>query len=135
MRILALALSACLAASSSAALAATTAPAGGVNADARCLLAMAVLSTSKDERQAKSGEVGMAYYAGRVKARDPSYNFTARLKAVAATMNREAVVAEVPACGTAMSNSLRDLDGGLKTLSQAPAAPAAKPGPATPPKP
>jgi hypothetical protein len=131
MRIPALGLCAGLALSSGAA-AAPAAPAATVNGDARCLLAMAVLSTSKDERQAKSGEVGMAYYAGRIKARDPSYNFTAKLKGVADTMNRDAVIAEVPTCGTAMSGSLRDLDGGLKTLSQAAASAAAKPAPAPP---
>ena len=135
MRILVLGLWASFALSPAAALAAPTAAPTGVAADARCLLAMAALSTSKDERQAKSAQAGMVYYAGRIKARDPSYNFTARLKTVAASMNREAVVAEVPTCGTAMTNSLRDLDGGLKTLSQAKPAPAAQPGSAPPAKP
>ena len=129
MRILAMGLWAGLVLVPGGALAAPAAAPAGVTADARCLLAMAALSTSKDERQAKSAQAGMVYYAGRIKARDPSYNFTARLKAVAETMNRDAVVAEVPTCGTAMTNSLRDLDGGLKTLSQA------KPGPAAPAKP
>jgi|KBSSwiStaDraftv2_1062776.scaffolds.fasta_scaffold28364_5 hypothetical protein len=134
MRIFAPALCASLALFSGSALAAPTAAPTGVAADARCLLAMAALSGSKDPKQSESAQAGMVYYAGRIRAREPSFDFSTRLKAVAATMNREAVVAEVPVCGNAMTTSLRDLDNGLKTLSQAPAG-AAKPGAAAPPKP
>jgi hypothetical protein len=116
MRIFAPALCASLALFSGSALAAPTAAPTGVAADARCLLAMAALSGSKDPKQSESAQAGMVYYAGRIRAREPSFDFSTRLKAVA------------------MTTSLRDLDNGLKTLSQAPAG-AAKPGAAAPPKP
>lgn len=113
------------------------APASGVSGDARCLMTMAALTASKDPKQAQLATVGVAYFTGRVKAQDPSFNFATRLKPVAAEMTRAALTSEAQRCGPLLTASLRELDSALQSISPKPAA-AAKPAagkPATKPAP
>lgn len=114
-------------------LAASAAPAaGGVAADARCLMTMAALTSAPDATRARTAQVGVIFFAGRIKAQDPSYNFGTRLKAVAEGMSRETVAAEAQRCGPMLVDTLKELDAAQKTFPQpkpAPSgsAPAAKP--------
>jgi len=109
-------------------LAAAAAPAaggGGAASDARCLMTMAAISGSQDTNQARLGQVGVIYFAGRVKAQDPTFDFAARLKPIADTLNREAINAEAQRCGPILTNTLKELDAAQKSF------PAAKPAPST----
>lgn len=134
MRKFTLAICAGLALAPSAALAAPTATGGGVAADARCLLTMAALTSSKDENRAKAAQVGVIYFAGRIKAQQPGYNFGVGLKPIAASMTRETLVSEAQRCGPLLTETLRELDQAQKAFPQpAAAAPGAKAPPATPP--
>jgi hypothetical protein len=142
MRQLTLALGAALALSPLAAVAATTAApaAGGVSDDARCLMTMAAFTSAKDPNTASSAQFGVAYFAGRIKARDPSFNFGQRLKAVAASMNGQNLQAEADRCGTLVVEALRELQVAQGSFAppagQAGAASPARPAaPAQPPKP
>lgn len=100
--------------------------------DARCLLAMAALSNSNDQNAAHFGQAGVIYFAGRLGARDPSYNF-ARLHSLAATMNSQMAQTELKErCGPALNNAMQSLQAALAP----PASPSPAPGtPAAPPLP
>ena len=111
-------------------LAAVAAP-GGVTGDVRCLMAMAAMSGSQDANQSRLGQIGVVYFAGRVKAQDPSYDFAARLKPVAVSMTRENIVEEAKRCGPNLTATLRELDAAQKTFPQP--KPAAAPGAAAKP--
>lgn len=124
MRLLIAAVSAALALAPFAAQAA--APAGGATADVRCLMTMAALTNSPNANQAKLAQLGVVYFAGRVKAQDPSYNFGSRLKTVAATLDRATLTAEAQRCGPMLTASLRELDEAQKAFTP-PKAAAAKP--------
>lgn len=116
MRMFALGLGLGLALSAGAAQAAPAAAPAGVASDARCLMTMAALSSSKEETRARAAQAGVIYFAGRIKARDPSYDFGARLKAVAASLTREDVVTEAQRCGPMLTETLRELDAAQKSL-------------------
>jgi hypothetical protein len=135
MRPLTLVLAAGLALAPLAAFAAAPAASGGVAADARCLMTMAALTSSPDAARARTAQVGVIFFAGRIKAQDPSYDFGTRLKTVAASMTRETVAAEAQRCGPMLVDTLKELDAAQKSFpppkpaptGAAPAAPAAKP--------
>lgn len=129
MRPLALAICATLAL---APLPAAAAASAGAAQDARCLMTMAALTSSTDANKARTAQAGVIYFAGRVKAEDPSYDFGVKLKTVAAGMNRETLVAEAQRCGPILMAALRELDTAQKSFpppapSAAPSAGAAKP--------
>ncbi|CAN7385875.1 hypothetical protein LJR219_002350 [Phenylobacterium sp. LjRoot219] len=108
--------------------------AGGATGDARCLMTMAAISGSQDANQARLGQVGVVYFAGRVKAQDPSFDFATRLKPIADAMNRDAINQEVQRCGPLLTNTLRELDNAQKAFpAQKPAAGAGGAAPAKPP--
>jgi len=116
-------------------LAAAAAPAasGGVAADARCLMTMAALTSAEDATRARTAQVGVIFFAGRIKAQDPSYDFGSRLKTVATGMSRETVQAEAKRCGPILVETLRELDVAQKSFPAAkPAAKPAAPVGATP---
>jgi hypothetical protein len=97
--------------------------------DARCLLAMAALSNSSDQNAARFGQAGVVYFAGRVGARDPNFNFT-RLKTMAATMNSQIAQNELQQrCGPMLNSALSNLQAALapppSATTPAPAKPAA----------
>jgi hypothetical protein len=139
MRPLTLVLSAGIALSPLAAAAAPAASAA-VAGDARCLMTMAALSSSSDQTRARTAQVGVIYFAGRIKAQDPSYDFGSQLKTVATSLNRDTLNAEAQRCGPLLVETLRQLDAAQKSSPQAKpaptgAAPAAKPAPKPAPKP
>lgn len=122
MRLLA---SICLAATLPFATAAAAQPAtpSPTESDARCLLAMAALSNSSDQAAAHAGQVGVIYFAGRVAARDPNFNF-ARLRTLATTMTPQSTQAELQQrCGPLLNTAMQGLQAAL--APPAPAAPAA----------
>lgn len=107
-------------------LAAVAAPAAtGAASDARCLMTMAAISGSQDADQARLGQVGVIFFAGRVKAQDPNFDFATKLKPIADSLNRETINAEAQRCGPLLTNTLRELDTAQKAF------PAAKPAPST----
>jgi hypothetical protein len=138
MRPIILALCAAAFLSPAAALAATpAAPAatGGVAEDARCLLTMAAFTGAKDQNTSNTAQLGVIYFAGRIKARDPSFNLATRLPAVAASMNGKPMQAEADRCGPLVLEALKELQGAQAALGPPPGAkpPAAPPPIATPP--
>jgi hypothetical protein len=116
-----------------AAAAATPAAPTGVAEDARCLMIMGTLTGSKDQGAAATGQLGIAYYAGRIKAREPSYDLGVRLPAVASTLNGQNIQAEGERCAAAVVGMMRELQTAQKSFAPPPAAgapgaaPAAKP--------
>jgi hypothetical protein len=97
---------------------------------------MAALSSSTDANTARSAQIGAIYFAGRIKAREPAFDFTARLKATAAAMNGKSLQPEVQRCAPMVSSAMNQLDGALSALSPhtpGAQAPAAAPAPAPPP--
>lgn len=130
MRPLTLALSAGVALLPFAAAAAPAAT-GSVAADARCLMTMAALTSAPDPKRARTAQVGVIYFAGRIKAQDPSYNFGTQLKTVVAGMNRDVLTAEAQRCGPILVETLKELDAAQKSFpAPKPAAPAAAAKPA-----
>lgn len=96
--------------------AAPAAAPGGVAADARCLMTMAALSSSPDQARARTAQVGVIFFAGRVKAQDPNYDFGARLKAVATTLTPQTLGAEAQRCGPILVSALEQLDAAQKSF-------------------
>jgi hypothetical protein len=143
MRPVILALATGLALSPLAAVAAPSTPAapaapatGGVNDEARCLMTMAAFTGAKDPNTANSAQFGVAYFAGRIKARDPSYDLGTRLKAVAAGMSGQNVQAEADRCGAMVLQALKELQVAQAAFGPPPsgAGTGAKPSGGQPPK-
>ncbi len=122
----------CLAATLSLATAAEaqTAAPSLTDSDARCLLAMAALSNSTDQNAARFGQAGVVYFAGRIGARNPNFNF-AGLRTLATTMNQQTAQTELQQhCGPMFDNAMQSLQTALgppPSSSPAPAKPAAPP--------
>jgi hypothetical protein len=129
MRPLALALAAAVTLSPLAAAATPQAAGAGVTDEARCLMTMAAFTGAKDPNTATSAQFGVAYFAGRIKARDPGYDLGARLKSVAASMNGQQLQAEADRCGAMVLQALRELQVAQDGMKPPPgsAAGAAKP--------
>lgn len=129
MRALTLAICAAAALSPLAAAAAPAAggAAGGVASDARCLMTMAALASSKDENSSRIGQAGVVYFAGRVKAVEPGYDFSTRLKTVAASMNGQNLQAEAQRCGPMVVATLNQLQAAQKSFAPPPGSAAGPP--------
>lgn len=95
-----------------AAAAAQGAASSPATADARCLLAMVALSNSTDQNASRMGQMGVFYFAGRVKAHEPNYDF-ARLKPIAAAMTQQTAQTEVQRCGAMVESSMQQLQTAL----------------------
>jgi hypothetical protein len=107
---------------------AQTAAAALTTADARCLLGMVALTNSKDANAQRLGQGGVIYFAGRIAARDPGYDF-ARLKALAATMDAKTAQTDLQQhCGPMFNKSMQQ----VTTALAPPAAAAGAPPPAPP---
>jgi hypothetical protein len=106
----------------------------GVVQDARCLMIMGALTSSKDQSVAMEAQFGVAYFAGRIKARDPSFNFGTRLQAVASGMNGQPMQAEANRCAPAVAQALSELQAAQKSFTPPPS-PSAPSGAAPAPKP
>jgi hypothetical protein len=88
-------------------------------------MTMAAMSSSTDQARARTAQVGVIFFAGRVKAQDPSYDFGTKLKALATGMTRETITAEAQRCGPILVSALQELDAAQKTFpAPAPAKPA-----------
>jgi|KBSSwiStaDraftv2_1062776.scaffolds.fasta_scaffold02358_12 hypothetical protein len=111
-----------LAGATPAVAAAPDGPSTATAADARCLLTMAALTNTKDANTARSAQIGVVYFAGRLKARDPAFDFTSRLKTVAASLDPKGLPAEVQRCGPMVETAMKQLDAGLNALAPPPAA-------------
>jgi hypothetical protein len=111
--------------------AAPSAPATPEVTDERCLLAMIALSNANDQTAQRMGQAGTLFFAGRLKGRDPNFDFT-RLKSMAATMSAQTAQADLQQrCGPMVSGSLDQLQAALgpPASAQSPAkkAPATQP--------
>ena len=112
---------------------AQTSPA--VASDVRCMLTMAAISSNKTN-QPQAG-LGMFYFAGRIKAQNPTFNFATDLKPVAAKMTPTDFEAELKRCGPMVVSLMQSLPAAQAAFGPPPAAaaPASKAAPksATPP--
>lgn len=131
MRLVAVtAFAATLAAASAAA--AQTPAASGTTADAHCLLAMVALSNSDDQTAQRVGQDGIVFYAGRIAAQDPNFDF-GKLKSMATGLQPQTVQTELQQrCGPMLQKVMRQLEAALAPPPGA--APPAGAKPATPPK-
>ena len=130
----------CLAALAPAA-ALAQAPAAAPESDERCLLEMIALSNASDQNASQMGRTGVLFFAGRLKGRDPNFDF-ARLKPMIGSMNAQTAQSDLQQrCGPMVSTALQQLQTALgpppgaatpPAAAAKPSAPAAKP--ATPPK-
>jgi hypothetical protein len=100
----------------------------GPVADIRCMLTMAQLSNNK-ANQPQAG-FGLFYFAGRIRAQSPNFNFGTDLKPVAVKMTAADFEAETKRCGPMVVSVFQGLQ--AAQASMAPPAAAAPPaaGPA-----
>jgi hypothetical protein len=106
----------------------------GVAADARCLMTMAAFTGDKDTNTASTAQLGVLYFAGRIKAQNPGYNLATQLKGVAAGMNGQPLKAEADRCGPMVLSVLRELEAAQQAFAPATAgAGAARPPASAPP--
>jgi hypothetical protein len=117
LAVLAATLLAPLAAAAATPPAAIPAPATPTASDERCLLTMAVLSASKDANTAHNAQLGLAYFAGRLKGRLTTYEFGAHLKPAAASLNGQDLRPEIQRCGALIQTSMDELDKALSSIS------------------
>ena len=101
--------------------------AAGVTGDVRCMLTMAALSNNK-ANQPQAG-LGMFYFAGRIKAQSPAYNFATELKPVAVKMTPADFEAELKRCGPMVVTVMQ----GLQAAQASFGPPQPAPGAAAPP--
>ena len=109
----------------------------GVTGDVRCMLTMAAISGNKTN-QPQAG-LGMFYFAGRIKAQNPAFNFATDLKPVAVKMGQPDFEAELKRCGPIVVSVMQSLQAAQASFGPPPqpagAAPPAKaPAPQPPPK-
>jgi len=94
--------------------------------DERCLLEMVALSNATDPNAQKAGQGGVAYFVGRITAREPNFDF-ARLKQVAQTMEDKAADAELQQrCGPLFQKSMQSLATALSAPAPSSGSPAPK---------
>ena len=104
-----------------------------VNDDARCLLTMVAIS--HDPKYTAFTQAAVPFFAGRIRAQDPNYNFEL-LKQVAKTYKAQDLQAEAKRCGPMAQEALSNLGHALappkSAAAHGAAAPAAKPAPPKP---
>ena len=103
----------------------------GTAGDVRCFLTMAALTQNKANQP--QATIGLFYFAGRIKAQAPAFNFGTDLKPIAAKMTKPDLEADVKRCGPMVQSVVQDLQAAQASLAP-PAAPAAPVAPAAPPK-
>ena len=101
----------------------------GPLADVRCMLTMAALSGNK-ANQPQAG-LGIFYFAGRIKAQAPAFNFATDLKPVAAKMGPPDFEAELKRCGPMVVSVMQSLQAAQASMGPPPGA---KPPAGLPPK-
>lgn len=100
----------------------TAAAASPVTQDARCLMVMGALTSAKDQNTAMEAQFGVAYFAGRIKAREPSFNLGTRLQTIAAGMNGQPMQAEASRCGPMVVEALSQLQAAQRSFAPPPGA-------------
>jgi hypothetical protein len=103
----------------------------GPAGDVRCFLTMAALTGNKANQP--QATFGLFYFAGRIKAQTPAFNFGTDLKPVAAKMTKEDLEADVKRCGPLMQSAVQSLQAAQASLAP-PAPPAAPAAPLAPAK-
>jgi hypothetical protein len=104
-----------------------------VTGDVRCMLTMAALSGNK-ANQPQAG-LGLFYFAGRIKAQNPAFNFATDLKPTAVKMTQPDFEAELKRCGPMVVSVMQSLQAAQASFGPPPqpatgAAPATGAGPA-----
>lgn len=101
--------------------------------DVRCMLTMAALSGNKTNQP--QATFGLFYFAGRIKAQSPNFNFATDLKPIATKMSPADFQAETTRCGPMVSAVVQGMQAAQASFGPPPAAAAqpAKPA-AVPPK-
>lgn len=100
-------------------------------ADERCLLGMVLLSNTNDPNQQRLGSAGVAYFTGRIAAREPNFDF-GRLKSLAASIDPQSVQTDLQQhCGPMFAKSMQQVGAALAPpASNSP--PSARPAPPAP---
>lgn len=96
------------------------AQAAGAAGDVRCMLTMAALSGNK-ANQPQAG-LGIFYFAGRIKAQTPAFNFATDLKPVAAKMSPADFQAELKRCGPMVVSVMQGLQAAQASMAPPPGA-------------
>ena len=104
-----------------------------VTGDVRCMLTMAAVSGNK-ANQPQAG-LGLFYFAGRIKAQNPAFNFATDLKPTAVKMTQPDFEAELKRCGPMVVSVMQSLQAAQASFGPPPqpatgAAPATGAGPA-----
>ncbi len=86
-----------------------------VTRDARCLLVMGAMGTDANSKTAAL--LGVFYYAGRISARDPGFDFSTRLRAVAEQIGDADFEGEAKRCGAEMTQASKSLDAAQASLT------------------
>jgi hypothetical protein len=109
-----------------AAAATAAAPTGGAAGDARCLISMAAFTSAKDPNTARTAQAGVIFFAGRIKADDPSFDLGTRLKPIAASMTPETLQTEAQQrCGPMLMAAMKELDAAQQAFGPPPSSGAA----------
>ena len=91
------------------------APTSGPVADIRCMLTMAQLSNNK-ANQPQAG-FGLFYFAGRIRAQTPNFNFGTDLKPVAVKMTQADFEAETKRCGAMVVSVFQGLQAAQASMA------------------
>lgn len=103
-----------------------------VSQDERCLITMAAMASTP--KYAQIGNPGVIFFASRLSAEQPSYDFASRLKVLAGQMGPKELSAEAQRCAPMVIKTLQALQAAQQSLPHRPAA-AAPPANAAPPLP
>jgi hypothetical protein len=100
--------------------------------DVRCMLTMAALSGNKANQP--QATFGLFYFAGRIKAQNPNFNFATDLKPTAAKMAPADFQTETTRCGPMVAQVVQGMQAAQAAFAPPAAAPPAKPASAPPKK-
>ena len=92
-----------------------------VEQDTRCLLAMGALANNPKNRT--MALLGVYYFAGRITAAEPGFDFSAGLKKAAATTTAEQVNTAAHECAAEVGRRAQALNAAQATLATAPPLP------------
>ena len=100
-------------------------PAAPSTEDARCLLDMVALSNSSAPEAKRAGQEGVLFFAGRISAHDPGFDF-ARLKAMGQNMSAQTAQSELQQkCGPMLQRYMQQLQTALSPSAPPASAPPA----------
>ena len=102
----------------------------GVTSDVRCMLTMAAVANNK-ANQPQAG-LGMFFFAGRIKAQNPAFNFATDLKPVATKMTPTDFEAELKRCGPMVVSVMQGLQAAQASFGPPPQAAGATAPPKAP---